>query len=511
MLSLLFIWDGNGSYEQYAAQLQKGVQHLAQTVSPQDIPGFKTDSPPETELQSPDALEERSAHSKNEASNYLKQSAEIRALFRLDVERDSLTRGSELSLHNAETVLSGKIQVMEEDLGSQKVICQEGRPLSEFTCTRTLQPPVFEVEPPKYSNWWCTSGAHQPDDPDCTAKAYYSPARLYKPEQIHIRGESWSSTCRALEEKTAKGLCTQVSEVCPGGPETRDITGQMGEKTVTRQITRPCWRYVRTFRCNPPSLDSCKDLRAKGWEQIDSKCFHHVQGACVTWEQTFRCPKGDSRIIQGPPLPFPQTPPPLQEAPNGDLNDGLSKLSILKEIQEELKDNGEAIRLPLIFKGRALACTVAFAGFKNCCSTGKGWGISLGLSGCSGEEKDLADRSERGLCHEIGTYCAEKLLGICIRKKRSSCCFPSKLSRILHEQGRAQLGKDWGTPENPACDGFQPEEIARINFDQLDLREVFEEVAARVKHRAEHVVSRNLAARLSDMTRGFRKQGAGDQ
>ena len=180
--------------------------------------------------------------------------------------------------------------------------------------------------------------------------------------------------------------------------------------------------------------------------------------------------------------------------------------SILKEIQDDLRTSGQSVELPQIFKGRSLACTVAFAGFKNCCGSAGGWGVDLGLGGCSGEEKDLCHRRKKGLCHEIGTYCAEKLLGICIRKKRSSCCFPSKLARIVHEQGREQLGIDWGEAESPECRGFTDTEISRINFDKLDLREVFEDVAASISAKTTAVVQRNLSARAQDMTKGLKPE-----
>lgn len=50
------------------------------------------------------------------------------------------------------------------------------------------------------------------------------------------------------------------------------------------------------------------------------------------------------------------------------------------------------------------------------------------------------------------------------------------MARLLHEQARAQLGIDWGTPERPNCRGFTPEELARIDFKQLDLGEAFEDM-----------------------------------
>ena len=149
-----------------------------------------------------------------------------------------------------------------------------------------------------------------------------------------------------------------------------------------------------------------------------------------------------------------------------------------------------------------------FCGFcsgTNCCTDGKGWGVSLGLSECGGEDKDLADRQAKGLCHEIGTYCAEEILGVCIRKKRRYCCFPSKLSRIIHVQGRPHVGLSWGTAEEPQCRGFTEQELSRLNFDQLDLREVFTDIRARISPKASQTVQRNLSARMGQITHGFKK------
>ena len=37
-------------------------------------------------------------------------------------------------------------------------------------------------------------------------------------------------------------------------------------------------------------------------------------------------------------------------------------------------------------------------------------------------------------------------IGICVTSKDAYCCFESKLSRILQEQGRVQIGKAWAKP-----------------------------------------------------------------
>src|SRR3546814_14306045 len=58
---------------------------------------------------------------------------------------------------------------------------------------------------------------------------------------------------------------------------------------------------------------------------------------------------------------------------------------------------------------------------------------------------------------------------------RSYCCFESKLSRILQEQGRIQLSKPWGAPKKEQCLGFTIEEFARLDLSLMDFTEVYAE------------------------------------
>jgi conjugal transfer mating pair stabilization protein TraN len=198
-----------------------------------------------------------------------------------------------------------------------------------------------------------------------------------------------------------------------------------------------------------------------------------------------------------------------------EMGVAISKLSVLSEIQKDLKENAkEALKqggtpseTPEVFKGVRRACTIAFAGFKNCCTHRKGWGISVGLSKCKAEEIDLAERRENGLCHEIGgTYCAERVLKECIRKKRGFCCFPSRLARILHEAAREQLGISWGSAEHPNCRGLTADEIARINFDKLDLRELIVDIKVTLPDPQK--IQERLKARLKLMETEATAEGA---
>jgi len=129
-----------------------------------------------------------------------------------------------------------------------------------------------------------------------------------------------------------------------------------------------------------------------------------------------------------------------------------------------------------IFSGKDYRCrsddTLFGLAGGGCCDKEK---VGFGMVQCKAEEQLLAKRARSGVCHEIGEYCSKKLkLGfakICIQHKQTSCCFGDILSRILNQQGRAQLGKTWGTPESPQCRGFTPEEFQKIDFSKVDLSE----------------------------------------
>ena len=68
---------------------------------------------------------------------------------------------------------------------------------------------------------------------------------------------------------------------------------------------------------------------------------------------------------------------------------------------------------------------------------------------CEKEEFQLGAKKELKTCHYVGGYCKSKILGWCIEKREASCCFSTPLSRILNEQIRPQLGRGWGSAQEP--------------------------------------------------------------
>ena len=100
---------------------------------------------------------------------------------------------------------------------------------------------------------------------------------------------------------------------------------------------------------------------------------------------------------------------------------------------------------------------------------------------CKTEEQTLDMKRGQGLCHQVGSWCSSKILGACVEKKEGWCCFPSKLGRIVNEQGRAQIGKSWGSPQSPDCSGFTLDELKLLRFDLMDLSEFFSSIQTPTK------------------------------
>lgn len=104
--------------------------------------------------------------------------------------------------------------------------------------------------------------------------------------------------------------------------------------------------------------------------------------------------------------------------------------------------------------------------------------VVMSMMSCSEDEGKLAMKQGAGLCHAVGTYCSSciRVLGhcvSCITHTTAKCCFNSALSRIVNEQGRAQLGKGWGSAESPDCSGFTVAQLQRLDFSRMDLTEFY--------------------------------------
>ena len=135
-----------------------------------------------------------------------------------------------------------------------------------------------------------------------------------------------------------------------------------------------------------------------------------------------------------------------------------------------------------------------------CCDKEK---VFAGLVACKENEKLLAKQREQKQAHYIGNFCSKQLkLGfvkICVQKSDSYCTFNSSLAKIIQEQGREQLGISWGSPDNPQCRGFTPEEFQKIDFSKIDLTEFVKDIQSSIQTS----VIQNLGTYVKDKVGDF--------
>ncbi|MBP6951897.1 MAG: conjugal transfer protein TraN [Alphaproteobacteria bacterium] len=311
----------------------------------------------------------------------------------------------------------------------------------------------------------------------------------YEEETYTILPDEWASNCEKLEARVDQGLCHYDTKECTQGPQTRIIEGI--------PITRDCWQEKLTYACDFPTKDNCGPLRARGCVQINSSCKQNVGNTCVAYTQTYQC-KGNSRTsyqITGGNTPFCLDGSCRDQSleANNEMMSSLAQLALLKDMQGKINS---------IFEGDEHQCSKHILSFKDCCGSGKGWGKSLGLGGCKSKEKLLHEKRKGRLCHYVGTYCAKKVLGQCVKKKSSFCCFGSKLLKAFQEQGRKQINLGWGKAKKPLCRGFTIEEIQRIDFSKLDLREAFEDLMKNYKPQKLQGMGEKIGERLDIIKKG---------
>ena len=90
---------------------------------------------------------------------------------------------------------------------------------------------------------------------------------------------------------------------------------------------------------------------------------------------------------------------------------------------------------------------------------------------CEQSEFELGAKRELRACHKVGGYCRKSVLGWCIEKRDTYCCFNTPLSRIINEQIRPQLGRGWGSAKHPDCTGINVQALSRVDWSRVNLDE----------------------------------------
>lgn len=106
--------------------------------------------------------------------------------------------------------------------------------------------------------------------------------------------------------------------------------------------------------------------------------------------------------------------------------------------------------------------------------------VALSDMSCDKDEVKLTMKRGAALCHEVGSYCSNKVLGTCLTTTHAHCCFNSVLARIVNEQGRSQVSKGWGEAKAPDCSGFSIAQLQSLDFAQMDFSEFYASISPKL-------------------------------
>lgn len=306
------------------------------------------------------------------------------------------------------------------------------------------------------------------------------------------------SDCQSkLTAATASGAtCLPPTQVCvDSSPATRTVNGV--------SVTHDCWQWQATYQCGALSpANNCAALAAKPNCSFDhSLCLDDPQvGACQVTSNVYKCTtpnpnpapggyacSGGISCLDGSCKTLPTSPTP-------DLSHALVAINAMGDATSQFNPDNLTI-----FNGTATGCHKPLFGLVNCCAGKVSGMLSAGSSAaalagiltgnyafvltmvtqflvtflCSPQEMLLDVEDRMGLCHYVGEFCSQKALFICTTERLSYCCYQSELARVIQEQGRTQLGLDFGSPQNPNCTGFTVAQFSELDLSKMNFSEVY--------------------------------------
>lgn len=281
--------------------------------------------------------------------------------------------------------------------------------------------------------------------------------------------------------------CIERDRECVEKGEYRTISGI--------KVYRDCWRYKSIMDCASLEGKDCLDINPNECILSAKECSAHVEvgGAkhCSSVKKTYSCSHIDSweeeeaELITDPDKDVSKAlmcnifcldgkcgqvqKAKAENKDNNEMAESIAQLQMLADARKGM-GHGDDFNFNL-FKGERKSCSKKITGYTACCGDGSGWGKSLGIVGCNDTEKQLAKDVGEGKCQLIGTYCSSETFGVCTIKSTVYCCYPTVLSKEIQIGARKQLSKGFGSPEAPRCEGFTLEEMAEIDFSQIDFKE----------------------------------------
>ena len=348
--------------------------------------------------------------------------------------------------------------------GTPVYACPTGYLISGTSCTKTEDAGATPI-------YVCPTGFVL-SGTQCTATVAAQPV-YYCPANFTLSGQTCSQT--HSQPATSHQQCPTGSMSKPNGScYTEDPQSDCGDLQANPQCS---WKYDNCLD-ETPSADGCKMM-----------------------EKVYRCPVPGGTVQQPPKYVCGDD----VYCINGDCE------AINREASSEFKDALTALHAidtagkdfdpddMHVFPGTRNTCHKPIFGVVNCCAGKVSGMLPLGIGGaaltgaisgnvaaigavatqflttflCSTDEKMLDVKDRMGFCTFVGSYCSSSVLGVCTTKRKTYCCFESKLSRILQEQGRPQINKRFGKPKSEQCEGFTIDEFSRLDLSVMDFTEVY--------------------------------------
>lgn len=266
------------------------------------------------------------------------------------------------------------------------------------------------------------------------------------------------------EEVKIESQCTEK-----GGTKTVTVGGKQYD------VYSECWQYTDYYAKQAADRGSCGEyMDNPACTVVKTVCTESVAGTCLREQAVFSCQKGLSGTGKMCGVELVCASGECDQIKNDKANSFQKAVSALAAVAAAGEDVAELNDVNVrAFTGKRTTCRKAAAGFNNCCKSG-GWGSDVGLAHCDSEEKALGKAKQRKLTVYVGSYCSNKVLGVCLQKKEAYCLFDSKLAKIVQEQGRAgQLRIGFGSAKNSDCRGITVDELQAINFDRLNFADFY--------------------------------------
>ncbi|WP_371218294.1 conjugal transfer protein TraN [Orientia tsutsugamushi] len=296
-----------------------------------------------------------------------------------------------------------------------------------------------------------------------------------KTQELREVAEYWQVLNTELEQLTESNECYEVNRINYDG----------GDRVFFDKfrVNRPYWKQKIVFSCTSDPKDGCKHLKIQNCELKNSTCQKSVANICLLWQHDYSCStekqtmlhsslRNNSIFCLGGNCNTPTI------IPNRDIAK-VAHLAMLNQMSKDIKTNPVSV-----FSGKHRKCKKDVFSFLHCCSSMTGWGRDIGLSQCKSKEQKLALYRKKGYCYYIGTYCSSRvpILGICLARKSTYCCFQSKLARIFQEEARKQLKMNFGTPKCPKCRGLTVEELQKLDFTKINMDELFGDILTKAQN-----------------------------